>query len=472
MITMILKLPTFLFVLLIIAATCISRDAKATTYSCSSATTTCFDGNNGGATGLTSVSGTSDSGTGVAGFDTGSGSGGRFYNLSGSGGVGVAGVATGSGAEGVYGQTDVGYAVYGYADSSGTAIYADATSGYGLYATSSSGEAVYGSGTSGIVGIGSKYYGVYGSTSSGLYGVYGQGTNGLQGVHGSSDTGTGVYGSATGSSSYGVQGATDIGYAIYGAASGAGTGVYGSATGAGSYGIYGTDASGYAGIWGSGTSGAPGVYGNSDTGNGLKGVTGSTLSTKAGVFAENNSSGYGLYATSSSGTAVFIQGSGQYTGTWTLSSDERLKQNITPLGADALDRLLRLRGVNFEWKEPSKHGNNTGTQHGFIAQEYEKVFPEWVKTDNEGFKSIDTSSGLAAYEVEGIRELKAENDALKAQVKDQGERLERLENMQGLGHRIAWWQNPSFFGFAFGGFVIGGAIFMGVRRKRDDESKS
>jgi hypothetical protein len=76
---------------------------------------------------------------------------------------------------------------------------------------------------------------------------------------------------------------------------------------------------------------------------------------------------------------------------------------------------------------------------------------------------------LAAITVESIRQLndrasKAETPAEMAEAraaeaeaknKDMEERIERLENMQGLTHRIAWWQSSSIFGFAFGGFVIG-----------------
>jgi hypothetical protein len=98
---------------------------------------------------------------------------------------------------------------------------------------------------------------------------------------------------------------------------------------------------------------------------------------------------------------------------WTMSSDVRLKQNIIPL-TSALTRLLRLRGVTFEWKDPAKHGNLTGTQIGMIAQQVEEVFPEWVGTDTEGYKTL-TYRGFEALTVESLRELQSENDRLKAE---------------------------------------------------------
>ena len=98
-------------------------------------------------------------------------------------------------------------------------------------------------------------------------------------------------------------------------------------------------------------------------------------------------------------------------GPWTNSSDVRLKKEVAPL-ADALGRLLHLRGVRFEWKEPEKMGNLTGPQMGLIAQEVEKVFPEWISTDPEGYKEI-TMRGFEALTVEALRELKAEIESLR-----------------------------------------------------------
>jgi hypothetical protein len=100
-------------------------------------------------------------------------------------------------------------------------------------------------------------------------------------------------------------------------------------------------------------------------------------------------------------------------GAWGSTSDIRLKQNVQPL-AGALDKLLRLRGVFFEWKEPEQQGNLTGPQMGLIADEVEEVFPEWISTDPEGYKQL-TVCGFEALVVEALRTLKAENDHIKVQ---------------------------------------------------------
>jgi len=72
--------------------------------------------------------------------------------------------------------------------------------------------------------------------------------------------------------------------------------------------------------------------------------------------------------------------------------------------------------VTFEWKEPDEHGGRTGTQRGFIAQDVEKILPEWVGVDAKGFKTLNTT-GLEAMLVESIRTVKAENDSLRDRVK-------------------------------------------------------
>ena len=99
-------------------------------------------------------------------------------------------------------------------------------------------------------------------------------------------------------------------------------------------------------------------------------------------------------------------------GSWTNSaSDVRLKKNIEPLKG-ALDRMLQLRGVNYEWKEPASMGNLVGMQMGLIAQEVETVFPDWISTARDGYKQL-TIRGFEALTIESFRELKSEVEDLK-----------------------------------------------------------
>jgi len=122
------------------------------------------------------------------------------------------------------------------------------------------------------------------------------------------------------------------------------------------------------------------------------------------------------------------------------SSDERLKKNIETVSS-ALGRLLSLRGVWFNWKDPKSHGDEARRQMGFIAQEVERVLPEWVMKDKDGYRYLSTN-GFPALATEAIRELKTENDALKSKVSTLERRLARLEaalagsNAPASGHSI------------------------------------
>ena len=92
-------------------------------------------------------------------------------------------------------------------------------------------------------------------------------------------------------------------------------------------------------------------------------------------------------------------------------SDARLKKDIKNI-KNALDNITHLRGITFRWKDNEE---DTGEHLGVIAQEVESVFPEVVSTDDKGYKSVDYSK-LTAPLIEAVKELKAENEALKARI--------------------------------------------------------
>jgi hypothetical protein len=94
------------------------------------------------------------------------------------------------------------------------------------------------------------------------------------------------------------------------------------------------------------------------------------------------------------------------------ASDARLKSDVRPI-ANALDEVAQLRGVRFKWKKDGK------PSVGVIAQEVEKSFPELVFTGDDGMKAVDYGK-LTAVLIESTKELRAENEALKA-------RLDRIE---------------------------------------------
>jgi len=118
--------------------------------------------------------------------------------------------------------------------------------------------------------------------------------------------------------------------------------------------------------------------------------------------------------------------------TWTIFSDRRLKKNIEPLSG-ALERLLQLRGVTFQWLDPAAQGGITGTQMGLIADEVQRAFPQWVGRDPKGYQTL-TVGGFEALTAEALRELRAEKDCeiedLKSEISDlkEGREIENLKS--------------------------------------------
>lgn len=65
-----------------------------------------------------------------------------------------------------------------------------------------------------------------------------------------------------------------------------------------------------------------------------------------------------------------------------------------------------------------------------IAQEEEKIFPQLVKTDEEGFRSVNYI-GLVPHLIEAIKELKAENERLKSDTeKTKASTEQRITDME------------------------------------------
>jgi len=114
----------------------------------------------------------------------------------------------------------------------------------------------------------------------------------------------------------------------------------------------------------------------------------------------------------------------------TCSSDRRLKKNITPF-APALDKLTALQPVHYYWRAedfPNRHFGNSRS-YGLIAQDVEQVLPEIVETDSDGYKAVDYSK-LPLLTIQAMKELKAENDARKAENDALKQRVTELEPLK------------------------------------------
>ena len=83
----------------------------------------------------------------------------------------------------------------------------------------------------------------------------------------------------------------------------------------------------------------------------------------------------------------------------TTGSDARLKKDIKPL-THALDSILQLEGKTYRWKEDTVSNNK---DIGLIAQDVERILPELVAEDEQGYKGIAYSK-LTAVLIEAIKE--------------------------------------------------------------------
>ena len=68
------------------------------------------------------------------------------------------------------------------------------------------------------------------------------------------------------------------------------------------------------------------------------------------------------------------------------SSDKRLKNNLIPI-KDPLEKLKKINGYTFVWKE-NEHHSNKGNDVGVIAQEIEEILPEITTTRENGYKAV------------------------------------------------------------------------------------
>lgn len=115
------------------------------------------------------------------------------------------------------------------------------------------------------------------------------------------------------------------------------------------------------------------------------------------------------------------------TGSWLGNSDARLKKDIHQISSDeALENLLKLKGVYYYWNDDKTGINRPKTQQvGFIAQNIQEVFPNKVSTDAKGY--LQTAYGdYDAIVVETIRALSQKIEKLE---KDNIELKKEIKNL-------------------------------------------
>jgi hypothetical protein len=113
-----------------------------------------------------------------------------------------------------------------------------------------------------------------------------------------------------------------------------------------------------------------------------------------------------------------FEASGNIIGFSSITSDSRLKENISPLNVFALDKIMKITAVEFDWIKEMGRGHDVG----FIAQDIQAEFPHLIHKseilkmngvgDDTEYLTVDYAR-LSVYLVQAIQELKAEIEILK-----------------------------------------------------------
>ena len=122
--------------------------------------------------------------------------------------------------------------------------------------------------------------------------------------------------------------------------------------------------------------------------------------SKSAVYIEDDGilvSLQGFEGSAITSTAAIYAASGFFD-----TSDARVKTNVVEIDASKADAV---RLVEFDRTDKKHHG------YGVIAQELEKVYPEMVNTDSEGFKSVNYNE-LAMVKIKYLEDKVARLEAL------------------------------------------------------------
>jgi hypothetical protein len=121
--------------------------------------------------------------------------------------------------------------------------------------------------------------------------------------------------------------------------------------------------------------------------------------------------------TAASGTSGEIRATNNVTAYY--SSDIRLKSNINDI-SNALDKVNHIGGKTFDWSDNyiAEHGGEDGyfvqkSDFGVIAQDVQEVFPQAVRTREDGTLAVDYAK-LSALAFAAIKELSEKVKILEA----------------------------------------------------------
>ena len=168
------------------------------------------------------------------------------------------------------------------------------------------------------------------------------------------------------------------------------------------------------------------------------------------AFFDGSSGNVGIGTTSlDPAYRLTINGKGLASGGIWENSDIKLKKDILPVEG-ALDKVLKLNGVSYEWKRDKDFEGETlealttdedgkikddkyrdlpeGRTLGVIAQELENVLPEAVNTGEDGIKAVSYTKIIPVL-IEAMKEQQKQITDQQKEITKQQKEIEKMKDM-------------------------------------------
>ena len=120
-------------------------------------------------------------------------------------------------------------------------------------------------------------------------------------------------------------------------------------------------------------------------------------------------------STTSATYEAYVSGDLYASGTITAASDLRLKTNINTI-ENALEKVLALRGVTYEWDLSKAKGRKAGVKMGVIAQEVEPIIPEVVTYAPDVDEYSVEYGNMTALLIEAVKEQQQIINTMRAEI--------------------------------------------------------
>jgi hypothetical protein len=142
------------------------------------------------------------------------------------------------------------------------------------------------------------------------------------------------------------------------------------------------------------------------------------------IYGEFDNQRVAINGTTTNNLNFYVNGTAGGSSAWSSTSDKRLKKNITTID-NPLSKVLKLRGVSYEWLDEAKPGK----QIGFIAQETLEVLPEVVTGTEQTTYSMQYAP-ITALLVEAIKEQQKVIDELRTKNSKLEDKVKEIDNLK------------------------------------------